>query len=118
MNLETGIQTAILNLLSLYENMGKVYALRHNSFSGKIIGRSGHMGFMKQSKKGVPDILCCIGGRFVGFEVKTDTGKQSPDQKTAQTAIEKCGGLYYLVRSVNEVENIVKLLLFNNSKSN
>jgi len=24
---------------------------------------------------GLPDIICCMGGRFVAFEVKTDTGR-------------------------------------------
>lgn len=32
------------------------------------------------SKSGVPDILCCIKGHFVGLELKTDIGTPSPLQ--------------------------------------
>jgi hypothetical protein len=113
-NLETGIQTAILHLLALHENMGHVYAVRHNSFSGRIVRGNrpnSPVGFIKQSKKGVPDILCCIKGTFVGFEVKTGTGKQSPEQKAAQTAIEKAGGKYYLVRNIGDVQTVLDSLI-------
>jgi hypothetical protein len=31
--------------------------------------------------KGVPDIIVVREGRFLGLEVKTETGRQSPEQK-------------------------------------
>lgn len=44
------------------------------------------------SKKGVPDILCCINGRFVGLEVKAEDGKPSPLQVRCVKLINEAGG--------------------------
>ena len=110
MKLETGIQTAILNYLSYYENQGKLYCFRSNSFGGFIQRSNGTRGYIKNNKRGLPDIVCCISGRFLALEIKTDKGKQSEFQKAAQTAIEKSGGLYSIVRSVDDVEKIIKSL--------
>lgn len=110
MGTETGIQTAILNYLALLENQGKVYAFRNNSFGGFIQRRDGSKGFIKNNKRGMPDIIVCVGGMFVGLEVKTEKGRQSQVQKEAEEAINKAGGLYFIVRSVTEVETIIRQL--------
>lgn len=107
MNYETGISTAIHNLLLLYENMGKCYVVRHNSVAGKLE----RGGYIKQAKKGVPDFIVCIKGLWVGLEVKTEVGRQSPEQKVAQKLIELTGGRYYIVRNVDTVKHIVDELL-------
>lgn len=62
----------------------KIYAIKFNA-SGL-------------TKVGVPDILMCLRGRFVGIEVKTDTGKQSELQKYNAQEIIKSGGEYILLR--------------------
>lgn len=36
------------------------------------------------------------------IEVKTGSGRQSPDQKNYQRMIESLGGLYFLARSVSQ----------------
>ena len=57
-------------------------------------------------KAGVPDRIVCWRGRFVGIEVKAP-GKiraQTPIQKKAQQEIEKAGGVYLLVDSVETVK--------------
>lgn len=54
--------------------------------------------------KGVPDIICIIDGRFVGFEVKSSTGRQSVEQEIFQERCEKELGFYRVVRSVDEVK--------------
>lgn len=56
---------------------------------------------------GTPDIVGLIApeGRFVGIEVKTETGKQRPEQVTMQRVIEAFGGLYVLARSVADVDH-------------
>ncbi len=52
---------------------------------------------------GSPDILgLAPGGRALGVEVKTATGKQRPDQAAFQKAFEAAGGLYILARSPEE----------------
>lgn len=57
-------------------------------------------------EKGIPDIIACINGHFVGIEVK-DKGKkstQTEEQKIHQRNIEKAGGLYILAESLEEVK--------------
>lgn len=44
------------------------------------------------SQKGIPDIIGCINGRFVGIEVKASKGKPSPLQIRAVENIRKAGG--------------------------
>jgi len=59
------------------------------------------------SVKGLPDIIVIKNGMFIGFEVKTKTGRQRETQKEAQRKIEKAGGKYFIVRSVDEVKKIL-----------
>lgn len=44
------------------------------------------------TKKGVPDILACCNGRFIGIEVKAEKGRASPLQTYNLTQIDKAGG--------------------------
>lgn len=55
-------------------------------------------------KSGDPDIIACYKGMFVGLEAKTYEGYQSNIQKVRQREIEDSGGVYAIVRSVEEVE--------------
>lgn len=66
---------------------------------------------------GAPDIVLCNSqrvtdgvhvvvieiGLFVGIEIKSADGKQRLSQKTAQERIERCGGRYLIVRSVDDL---------------
>jgi hypothetical protein len=55
--------------------------------------------------KGWPDITGCTqDGRFVGVEVKSPTGRQSPDQRVVQEQIEARNGLYILAYCLADVE--------------
>lgn len=39
------------------------------------------------NKRGIPDIICCINGKFVAFEIKRLTGlKNSPNYKHSQVS--------------------------------
>lgn len=57
---------------------------------------------------GIPDIIACIRGRFVAFEVKTETGKLSRLQEVTLGRIRDAGGKAYMVRSAAEVAAIMK----------
>jgi hypothetical protein len=46
-------------------------------------------------------------GRFVGLEVKTDTGKLSPEQSAWHAAASKAGALVAVVTSVREALDVV-----------
>ena len=56
---------------------------------------------------GIPDIITCVNGRFIAFEVKTDTGKTTALQDATIRKILAAGGQAYVVRSVDEVRAIL-----------
>ena len=56
---------------------------------------------------GIPDIIACINGRFYAFEVKTPVGKTTALQDATIRKIHKCGGQAFVVRSVDEVKEIL-----------
>ena len=47
---------------------------------------------------GSADLIGCYRGRFVAVEVKSPSGRQSPEQACWQRAVEAAGGLYVLAR--------------------
>lgn len=47
----------------------------------------------RNTKSGIPDILACINGVFVGVEVKAENGKPSPLQLWHQQKIREAGGI-------------------------
>lgn len=57
---------------------------------------------------GIPDIIACISGRFIAFEVKTEIGKTTALQDATIRKINAAGGTAVVVRSVAEVRNIVE----------
>lgn len=70
---------------------------------------------------GTPDIVACVSVKgvpvFVGFEVKTATGRQSKDQKEFQERLQdRANGFYFLVRSMKEAENALKMVIQNVSE--
>ena len=56
---------------------------------------------------GIPDIIACIKGNFYAFEVKTPVGKTTALQDATIRKIRKCGGQAFVVRSVDEVKEIL-----------
>lgn len=59
--------------------------------------------------KGTPDILCCIDGTFVAFELKKEHNGAygvTKSQEVRMRQIRKAGGLAYAVASVDEVERV------------
>lgn len=59
---------------------------------------------------GIPDIICCYKGRFLGLEVKTETGKPTALQEATIRKILGCDGIAQVVRSVSEVRAIIDSL--------
>jgi hypothetical protein len=59
---------------------------------------------------GVPDFICCIAGRFVAFEVKTEKGVLTKLQESTLTKINAAKGIAHKVSSLQEVEEIIKNL--------
>jgi Holliday junction resolvase len=64
-----------------------------------------------RSGKGKPDIIACINGRFVSFELKVGSNDMQDDQKIHKLRIERSGGLHYSPYTLEEFINIVEDLL-------
>lgn len=62
------------------------------------------------SKTGVPDIILIYKGKFVGLEVKNETGKQAPSQIEFERDCKSHGGYYKVVRSVGDVMDLIKII--------
>ena len=69
----------------LFENKVKKWLKSNNIWYFKVWGS------MFQ-KAGVPDILACVGGRFVALEIKDEKGKPSKLQEYVISEINKSGG--------------------------
>ena len=63
------------------------------------------------SGKGKPDLLACIKGRFVCFELKVGANDMQDDQKIHKIRIERSGGLHYAPYTFAEFMGIVEALL-------
>lgn len=61
-----------------------------------------------RTAKGAPDIICCINGRFVAFELKVEDNEMQPDQVIHKRRIERNGGIHYCPRSVGELMEVVE----------
>lgn len=94
------LQKAVLDYLQLMENRGRCWCFRAGS--GSIKTEKGN--WFKTGKSGLPDIVCCIQSRFVGFEIKTKNGRLTENQKTAKKQIENQGGEYHIIRSLEDIE--------------
>ena len=58
---------------------------------------------------GIPDIVACINGRFVGIECKAGKGKTTALQEKNLNAISQAGGLSIVVNEKN-VDDLLMLL--------
>ena len=66
-----------------------------------------HSGTKRRVGVGNPggaDLIGMWNGRFLGVEIKTPIGRQSPEQKRFQTLVEKRGGVYIVLRSVEDAQ--------------
>ena len=59
------------------------------------------------SQVGVPDIIVCYKGRFIGIEVKNESGKTSPLQDVNLKMINDAGGIGIIARCVEDVSKII-----------
>lgn len=66
---------------------------------------------------GGADFIGLHRGRYLAVEIKTPTGRQSPEQKLFQSRIERHGGLYRLVRGVDDAHALLAELRDLDSRS-
>lgn len=63
------------------------------------------------SGKGKPDIIACLNGRFVAFELKVGANDMQDDQIIHKLRIERSNGLHYSPYTLDEFISIVEALL-------
>lgn len=61
--------------------------------------------------KGVPDLILVHQGRIIGFEIKSKKGIQSKEQKEFAENLIRAGGLYYLIRSIEDAQIAIREIL-------
>ena len=61
------------------------------------------------TKSGIPDLLCCINGHFVGVELKAENGKTSDLQFYQLNQINKANGIGIVLRP-SQFEKFKKLV--------
>lgn len=92
---EKETQKAILDYLS-YK---KIFHYRNNSGAFK----TPEGGFYRFGALGSPDIICVIKGLYIGIEVKDIKGYLNKNQIEFKDALEKAGGIYITVRSIDDI---------------
>lgn len=100
---EKETQKAVLQLLKLY----KIFHYRNNS-GGMTSTYKGKTSFMRFGYPGSPDIVAVIGGKYVALEIKDIKGKLNDNQIKFKADLEKAGGIYVTIRSVDDFLNFLK----------
>ena len=107
---EAQIQKAILQ----WGTYKKILMHRINVIGTPVHKKDGSTGYRPSTNAGMADIHATIMVEdipvSVWLEVKTKTGKQSPKQKQFQDAVEAAGGYYFIVRSIDEVDESLRLV--------
>lgn len=69
---------------------------------GQMIDKDNRRVVFGVGGKGAADLLGMWSGVFVAVEIKTPIGRQAPEQKRFQALVEQRGGVYVLLRSVED----------------
>lgn len=59
--------------------------------------------------RGIPDMIAVKAGRVIFLEIKKPGGKLSEYQQRFKETMERVGGEYYVVRSLEEIMKILEL---------
>ena len=65
-----------------------------------------HGGDSPFQEVGIPDLLCCWGGKFIALEYKQPGEDPSPRQQLVMRRIREAGGVAEVVESVDQIEKI------------
>lgn len=89
-----------------YENRIKAFLKSKGIYYFKMLGCSA-------TRAGVPDIICCVNGKFVAIEVKAANGRPTPLQIMNIQEINRCGGMAIIVypKDFENLKGIIEALL-------
>ena len=59
---------------------------------------------VQATKAGVPDVVCCLHGKFIAIEVKKPKLNASPLQDYNVKRVEAAGGIAFVAHSLDEVK--------------
>lgn len=102
---EKSIQNQILVRLSREPD---TLVWRQNVGLGDMVNRDGSTHKVKYGVPGMADIGGICSGIAIQLEVKTATGKQTAKQVKWAQAVERAGGIYKVVRSVEEAATVLE----------
>lgn len=62
-------------------------------------------------QRGIPDLIACVRGRFVAFEVKDpESGEPSPLQTYELAAIIRAGGVAWVVQTLDDAKIVAECI--------
>lgn len=66
-------------------------------------------------KSGIPDILVCVRGKFIGLELKREdgSGKPSEQQEIECRKISRAGGYSLISNNLNEIKDFINRIVNN-----
>lgn len=79
------------------------YLKQHQIYAVNVYGSG-------RAAKGTPDILVCLNGQFIAFELKVDKNQMQPDQLIHKKRIERSGGKQFTPRTFSEFTEIIRKL--------
>lgn len=60
------------------------------------------------ANKGFPDLVACIKGKYVAFELKVGSNKMENAQRLWKKRIEQAGGLHFEIRTIDEFKKTIE----------
>ena len=107
-NIEDRLQMMVVQLLKLLGKPGLFWF--HPPNEGKRTPKTGSRNKAMGVVRGVPDLVLCWEGRFIGLELKAPKGRITPEQEAAGRAITAAGGLYHVLRGYDEAVEFLDML--------
>jgi hypothetical protein len=100
---EANVKNAVFHYLTVKENMGQLMWWPTNNTG---VWNEKKQCFMhnKWRKKGVPDAMVMKNRVFYGVELKSKTGNARKEQFAFKAQLERHGGVYLIIRSVEDIE--------------
>jgi len=112
---EAQLKKACTEYLTMLRNRGELLFIRNNSGSFQVTRPDGSRGWMNNGEKGSPDFVVFFKDRTAGLELKSPTGKQSPEQKDWEQRLTKLNHDYHVIRSVDDLVRIISYYRSNSS---
>lgn len=103
--LEGVIKRQIKDYLSILRMRGDLAF--YEIYTGpRIFGKGNHKVFLKNPSPGIPDLVILPNQKpTIWAELKSDKGRQRPEQKAFQESCDRMGHTYCLWRSLDDCKN-------------